>query len=63
MKQLITRLAEIMPEAPEIGRLRLKGFTDDAIADLIGIKRTTYRSRIKRAEAILREEFGADFPF
>lgn len=63
MNQLIARLTELMPEAPEIGKLRLQGLKDEAIADIIGVKRTTFRSRIAKAEATLREEFGEDYPF
>lgn len=63
MQQLLKRLAELMPEASEIGRLRLKGLKDEDIADAIGIKRTTFRSRIEKARAKLREEYGEDFNF
>ena len=63
LKQLLTRLAELMPEATEIGQLRLQGLKDEDIADAIGIKRTTFRSRIEKARAALREEYGEDFHF
>ena len=63
MQQLLKRLAELMPEASEIGRLRLQGLKDEDIADAIGIKRTTFRSRIEKARAALREEYGEDFSF
>lgn len=63
LNQLLKRLAELMPEASEIGRLRLKGLKDEDIADAIGIKRTTFRSRIEKARAKLREEYGEDFHF
>ena len=33
------RLAELMPEAEEIGRLRMNDLSDEAISDIIGIKR------------------------
>ena len=36
---------------------------DEDIADIIKIKRTTFRSRISKAEEKLREEFGEEFPF
>ena len=52
-----------MPEAAEIGQLRLQGLKDDDIADIIGVKRTTFRSRIEKARAKLREEYGEDFYF
>ena len=63
MQQLLKRLAELMPEAAEIGQLRLQGLKDDDIADIIGVKRTTFRSRIEKARAKLREEYGEDFYF
>ena len=56
LTELIRRLGEIMPEARHIGELRLEGLTDTEIADVIGIPRTTFLSRIKKvAEAIKRE--------
>ena len=59
----INRGVELMPEAAEIGQLRLQGLKDDDIADIIGVKRTTFRSRIEKARAKLREEYGEDFYF
>jgi len=63
MEQLLKRLFEIMPEAKTIGELRLKNMKDDDIADIIGIKRSTFRSRIEKAREILKKEFGDDLPF
>ena len=61
--QLLARLAEIMPEAHEIGELRLEGFSDEAISEHIGIERKTFAYRIKRAAKILSEEFPNFFEF
>ena len=58
LRQLLARLDELMPEAREIGRLRQKGLTDSAIADSIGVKRTTFLSRLKKA----REQLASEFP-
>ena len=58
MQQLLQRLNVLMPEAFEIGNLRIQGLKDEAIADVIGIKRTTFRSRIEKARDILQEEYG-----
>ena len=55
--QLFERLNELMPEAIRIGRLRQKGLTDEAIAKAIGIKRTTFRSRLEKAKRRLVDEF------
>ena len=63
MRQLLKRLSELMPEAIEIGMLRNENIKDEDIADIIKIKRTTFRSRISKAEEKLREEFGEEFPF
>ena len=55
--QLFDRLAELMPQAEEIGRLRMQNLSDEEIADIIGIKRTTFRSRLSKVKAILAEEY------
>lgn len=46
-----------MPEATEIGRLRQQGLSDSAIADALGIKRTTFLSRLKKVKALLVDEY------
>ena len=48
-EQLLNRLDEIMPEARQVGELRLAGLTDAEIAKELGIARTTFLSRIKKA--------------
>ena len=63
MQQLLKRLEELMPEAVEIGKLRQEGLSDEAIANIIGINRNTFRSRLKKTEERLREEYGEDYPF
>lgn len=62
-QHILARLNELMPEAAEIGRLRLLGMTDKAIADALGIKRTTFRSRIEKARKVLQKEFGEFFSY
>lgn len=54
---LFKRLGEIMPEANRIGDLRLAGLSDSEIADKIGIPRTTFLSRLKKAKELLRNEY------
>jgi DNA-directed RNA polymerase specialized sigma24 family protein len=56
-EQLLKRLDELMPDARRIGELRLAGYSDSAIADIIGVPRTTFLSRIKKAEALLHDEY------
>ena len=54
---LFQRLGEIMPEARSIGDLRLAGLSDAQIADKIGVPRTTFLYRLKKAKELLQNEF------
>lgn len=57
-EQLLKRLDELMPEARQIGELRLDGRSDSDIADIIGVPRTTFLYRIKKAKAKLHDEYS-----
>ena len=57
LNRLFARLNELMPEAIEIGRLRQQGLSDSAIADALGIRRTTFLSRLKKVKALLADEY------
>ena len=57
LEQLFGRLQDLMPEAEEIGRLRLQNMSDEAIADILGVKRTTFRSCLAKAKDILAAEY------
>ncbi|MCI6951062.1 MAG: bacterio-opsin activator [Clostridium sp.] len=57
LDRLFARLNELMPEAIEIGRLRQQGLSDSAIADALGIRRTTFLSRLKKVKALLADEY------
>lgn len=61
LDQLFSRLQELMPEAIQIGQLCQKDPTDEAIAEIIGIKRTTFRSRLEKAKQQLATEFPDRF--
>lgn len=61
LQLLFKRLAEIMPQALEIGRLRQQGLSEDAIAAQIGTGRKTYAYRLKKAADILKIEFPEFF--
>lgn len=61
LEQLFGRLAEIMPEAKRIGELRLSGLTDTEIAGIIGISRTTFLSRLKKAAQAIQREYPEMF--
>ena len=63
LEQLLKRLAELIPEASEIGKLRLQKLKDEDIAERIGIKRTTFRSRLSKAKEKLESEFPDRFHF
>lgn len=55
--QLFEELKRLMPEAVEIGRLRMRGFTDEQIAEVIGIKRTTFRSSLDKVKKVLKSKY------
>ncbi|OGO88851.1 MAG: hypothetical protein A2Y15_09065 [Clostridiales bacterium GWF2_36_10] len=57
LEQLFIRLAEIMPEARRIGELRLAGLSDTEIANAIGVSRTTFLSRLKKAAQTMKDEY------
>ena len=57
-EQLLKRLDVLMPEARRIGELRLDGLSDNDIADVLGVPRTTFRSRLKKAQAMLHDEYS-----
>jgi DNA-directed RNA polymerase specialized sigma24 family protein len=61
LDRLFARLNELMPEAVQIGKLRQDGLSDEAIAEIIGIKRTTFLSRLKKAKEQLATEFPDRF--
>ncbi|MHB1154873.1 MAG: RNA polymerase sigma factor [Eubacteriales bacterium] len=58
LQLLFKRLNELFPEACRIGELRMEGISDRDIANLVGIPRSTFRSRLKKVEILLRDEFG-----
>ena len=53
----MARLDEIMPQAREIGYLRIKGMSDRAIAQRLGISRTSMYRLLAKAQAELLNEF------
>ena len=57
LDMLFQRLGEIMPEARCIGDLRLAGLSDAEIADQIGVPRTTFLYRLKKAKELLLDEY------
>lgn len=57
LDQLFEYLNALMPEAVQIGQLRQDGMSDESIAKIIGIKRTTFLSRLNKAKAQLAKEY------
>ena len=57
MQEVLTRLTELMPQAVEIGKLRQQGLSDLAIAEVIGVRNTTFRSRLQSVRKKLEKEF------
>ena len=57
LDQLFERLNALIPEAVQIGQLRQDGLSDEAIAKIIGIKRTTFLSCLNKAKAQLAKEY------
>lgn len=57
LQLLFERLQELMPQAVEIGQLRLLGHTNVSIAKKLGMGNTTMFYRLKRAKEILSKEF------
>ncbi len=55
---ILDRLAEVMPMALEIGRLREQGLSDTAISKEIGVPRKTFTDRLKK----LRDQMKNEFP-
>jgi DNA-directed RNA polymerase specialized sigma24 family protein len=61
LDKLLNRLDELFPEARRIGELRMEGVSDRDIADILGMPRSTFRSRLAKVEALIREEYGDIF--
>lgn len=61
ISQLFARLSELMPEALEIGCLRLQGLTERQIEEQIGVGRKTYAYRLKKVKELLENEFPEIF--
>lgn len=61
MKQLLARLAELMPEAVEIGKLIESGLSERTSLEQLELKRSTYRSQLAKVRKQLESEFGKFF--
>lgn len=61
MQAILDRIREIMPEAIQMGELRLQGQADAVIAETLGIPRTTLFSRLKKLRKMLDSEVSDIF--
>lgn len=59
--ELLARLAVLMPEAIEVGKLKLDGESERSSIEQLGMTRSTYRSRLEKVKKQLLEEFGEIF--
>lgn len=56
-KEILKRVYELMPELIEVGNLRLSGYTNSKVAEMLDTKRSTLDSRIAKIYNIIRKEF------
>lgn len=56
-ERILLRLDELMPEAREIGRLRMLDLSEEEIAKQVGISRVTIYRRLLEAYEVLNKEF------
>ena len=59
--ELLRRLAVLMPEAIEVGKLKLEGESERSSIEQLGMTRSTYRSRLEKVRKQIYEEFGDVF--
>lgn len=59
MRQLLKRLAELMPEALTVGQMCIdEDMSERKCLDQLGLKRSTYRSQLEKVRKQLESEFG-----
>ena len=56
-KEILKRVYELRPELIEVGKLRMEGYTNAKVADVLGTKRSTLDSRIAKIYNIIKKEF------
>lgn len=56
-KEILKRVYELMPELIEVGNLRLSGYTNSKVAEMLGTKKSTLDSRIAKIYNIIKKEF------
>ncbi|MBQ6944452.1 MAG: hypothetical protein IJN43_09000 [Ruminococcus sp.] len=58
LKVILKRIEELMPIAILIGQLRIAGYTETEIEQLLHIGRRTYAYRLKKLRGIIEKEFS-----
>lgn len=53
---VLERIKELMPQAIEIGKLKMAGYTESQIAEMLGIHKNTFRSRLASVKKKLLAE-------
>lgn len=61
MQRLLHQVQALMPEAIQLGQMRLDGQSDTVIADTLGIPRTTLLYRLKKLRQALDTEMSEIF--
>ena len=59
-QQILSRLNDLFPEAIKVGKLIQSGMSQREAVNHLGIKRSTFQSRLKKVSQILSAEFGVD---
>lgn len=59
--QKLKRIAELLPEAIEVGKLLEMGLSERESLNQLGLNRSTYRSRLEKVRKQLEKEFGELF--
>lgn len=59
-QQVLIRIRELCPEAVTIGELIQKGLSQREAIQQLGLKRSTFQSRLKKIEEIISEEVDID---
>ena len=60
LRQLLKRLDELCPDALDVGDLVSDGMSQRDALEHLGLTRSTYRSRVQKAEETLCREYGVD---
>ena len=60
LNHILARLGDLFPEALTVGRWIQSGLTQQEAIHRLGMKRSTFQSRVKKAERIICKELGIE---